>query len=140
MNTFLLAGYETTSSKICLSDIIAALLQLTFSLPESSCSHSMCLLPGFICGDLTYMPRNQWALIELSKHPNTQDNLHAELLQHFSIGDPSWEQLMNADTLPYLDAVVHEVLRLHPPVPRIIRVVHGFFLVNCSKDSDRDDL
>jgi len=86
------------------------------------------------------MPRNQWALIELSKHPNTQDNLHAELLQHFSIGDPSWEQLMNADTLPYLDAVVHEVLRLHPPVPRIIRVVHGFFLVNCSKDSDRDDL
>ena len=90
---------------------------------------------------LTYY-HNQWALIELSKNPNTQDHLRVELLQNFPTDDPTWEQLMNPDALPYLDAVVHEVLRLHPSIPEIIRIVRGFLLPgvhNCSKGNDRDD-
>ncbi|KAF8128179.1 cytochrome P450 [Boletus edulis] len=50
-----------------------------------------------------------WALIELCKGQDAQDKLREELSQ--IDGDPTWEQLTNG--LPYLDAVVHETLRLH---------------------------
>ncbi|KAF7331057.1 Cytochrome P450 [Mycena venus] len=59
-----------------------------------------------------------WALIELAKHPEIQDKLRRDLAR-FSGNDPTWDQLVSE--LPYLDATVHEVLRLHPPVSEIIR-------------------
>jgi len=59
-----------------------------------------------------------WALIELAKHPETQDKLRKNLAR-FSGTDPTWDQLVSE--LPYLDATVHEVLRLHPPVPETLR-------------------
>ncbi|OAX33612.1 cytochrome P450 [Rhizopogon vinicolor AM-OR11-026] len=59
-----------------------------------------------------------WALLELSKHPNVQTRLREELL---SFGpDPTYDQLKA--NLPYLDAVVHEILRIHPPIPEFTRV------------------
>ncbi|KIL60830.1 hypothetical protein M378DRAFT_167648 [Amanita muscaria Koide BX008] len=60
-----------------------------------------------------------WGLIELARHPHVQDKLREELHQ-FSNSDPNWDQLMSG--LPYLDAVVREALRLHPPADMIIRV------------------
>lgn len=60
-----------------------------------------------------------WGLIELARHPHVQDKLREELHQ-FSNSDPTWDQLMSG--LPYLDAVVREALRLHPPADMIIRV------------------
>ncbi|CCL99011.1 uncharacterized protein FIBRA_01019 [Fibroporia radiculosa] len=60
-----------------------------------------------------------WALIELCKKPELQTKLREELLQ-FSSNDPSWDQLIN--NLPFLDAVFHEVLRLHPPVGETTRM------------------
>lgn len=68
------------------------------------------LLAGYEAASITLT----WALIELSKNPIVQDRLREELLQQFPSGDPSGDQLINANVLPYLDAVVHEVLRLHP--------------------------
>ena len=62
----------------------------------------------------------QWALIELCGKPEVQEKLRSELSQ-FSGNDPTWEQLTNS--LPYLDAVVHEVLRLHPPLEQTTRMV-----------------
>ncbi|KAJ7688249.1 cytochrome P450 [Mycena rosella] len=59
-----------------------------------------------------------WALIELAKHPEIQDELRKELAQ-FGSGDPSWDQLVSE--LPFLDAVVLEVLRVHPPIPETLR-------------------
>ncbi|KAF8994355.1 cytochrome P450 [Cyathus striatus] len=61
----------------------------------------------------------QWALIELCRKPEKQKRLREELAE-FTGTDPSWEQLNSS--LPYLDAVVHEVLRLHPPVKETNRV------------------
>ena len=61
----------------------------------------------------------QWALLELSRNPDVQTKLRNELLEHDA--DPTYDQLSNG--LFYLDAVVHEVLRLHPPAGEIIRVV-----------------
>ncbi|XP_006457595.1 hypothetical protein AGABI2DRAFT_123448 [Agaricus bisporus var. bisporus H97] len=60
-----------------------------------------------------------WALIELSRAIEKQDKLRIEIA---GLGgtDPTWEQLTSG--LPYLNAVVHEVLRLHPPVGETTRV------------------
>jgi len=54
-----------------------------------------------------------WALIELSLRPDLQSKLRAELQQLNE--DPAYDQLMSS--LPYLDGVTREVLRLHPAVP-----------------------
>lgn len=62
----------------------------------------------------------QWALLELSRKPAIQTKLREELLA-FGSADPTLDQLTNQ--LPYLDAVVHEVLRTHPPVVETNRVV-----------------
>ncbi|KAJ7792628.1 cytochrome P450 [Mycena leptocephala] len=59
-----------------------------------------------------------WALIELAKNPEIQDRLREELAQ-FGPVDPTWDQLVSE--LPYLDATVSEVLRLHPPVTETFR-------------------
>ncbi|KAG9309820.1 cytochrome P450 [Chiua virens] len=61
---------------------------------------------------------SNWALIELSLNPDIQMKLRNELLDLGS--DPTYDQLTN--NLPYLDAVVHEVLRLHAPIRETIRV------------------
>ncbi|KAK7023648.1 hypothetical protein VNI00_016610 [Paramarasmius palmivorus] len=62
-----------------------------------------------------------WALIELAKHPEKQERLRKELLELGGSTDPTWDQLTGSEFL-YLDAVVHETLRLHPPLVEIKRV------------------
>ncbi|KAG2364263.1 cytochrome P450 [Suillus spraguei] len=59
-----------------------------------------------------------WALIELSRHPDIQTSLREELLAFGP--DPTYDQLKA--NLPYLDAVVHEILRLHPPIGEFTRL------------------
>ncbi|KAF9224546.1 cytochrome P450 [Gyrodon lividus] len=59
-----------------------------------------------------------WALIELAQNPAAQTKLREELLTFGS--DPTYEQL--STSLPYLDAVVHETLRMHPAVPEFTRI------------------
>ncbi|KAH7881865.1 cytochrome P450 [Phlebopus sp. FC_14] len=59
-----------------------------------------------------------WALIELAQNPDIQTKLRDELLAFGA--DPSYDQLSNS--LPYLDAVVHECLRVHPPVTEFTRM------------------
>ncbi|KAG8218158.1 cytochrome P450 [Butyriboletus roseoflavus] len=59
-----------------------------------------------------------WALIELSRNPDIQTKLRNELVEHSS--DPTYDQLSNG--LPYLDAVVHEIFRMHAPVRESIRI------------------
>jgi hypothetical protein len=61
---------------------------------------------------------SQWALLELSRNPDVQTMLRDELLEHGA--DPTYDQLSN--DLPYLNAVVHEIHRIHPPVGTV-RVV-----------------
>ncbi|KAJ7250801.1 cytochrome P450 [Mycena rebaudengoi] len=59
-----------------------------------------------------------WALIELSRHPKIQEKLRQDIARFGA--DPTWDQLVS--DLPYLDSVVNEVLRLHPPVTESLRV------------------
>ncbi|OJA21342.1 hypothetical protein AZE42_07118 [Rhizopogon vesiculosus] len=93
MKTLLIAGYGTTSVSLTASPL------------------SLCVYIQYLCDD-------QWALIELSQHPDVQSKLREELLAFGD--DPTYDQLKA--NLPYLDAVVHETLRLHPPVPDVTRM------------------
>ncbi|KAI6017137.1 cytochrome P450, partial [Pisolithus marmoratus] len=59
-----------------------------------------------------------WALPELAGNPDIQSKLRQELL---TLGEePTYDQQQHS--LPYLDAVVHETLRVHPPMSDFIRV------------------
>lgn len=65
-----------------------------------------------------------WALYSLSLYPEFQRRLRAELLA-VPTDTPSMDTL---SSLPYLDAIVRETMRLHAAVPSTIRV------------ADRDDV
>jgi hypothetical protein len=90
--------------------VVLADILLTVSLTVS-------LLYDHICAH--YSCEDQWTLIELSQHPDVQTRLREELLAFGS--DPTYDQFKA--NLPYLDAVVHEILRLHPPVGEFTRIV-----------------
>ncbi|KAM6499702.1 Cytochrome P450 [Amanita muscaria] len=77
----------------------------------------VCSLEGY---DTTAISLS-WALVELARHPEKQDKLRRELLQ-FSGSDPTWDQIVTGTACPYLDAVVHESLRLHPPIQALQRM------------------
>jgi cytochrome P450 len=54
-----------------------------------------------------------------------QNKLREELLQGGG-GDPTWDELTTHTS--FLDAFTSEILRLHPPLPEIQRVVRRSFL------------
>ncbi|KAJ6625075.1 cytochrome P450 [Mycena sp. CBHHK59/15] len=59
-----------------------------------------------------------WALIELSRHPEIQTKLRDEIFR--AGGDPSWDELTSS--MPYLDAVTCELLRMYPPLKESQRI------------------
>jgi cytochrome P450 len=67
-----------------------------------------------------------WIIVELCRDTDLQDRLRTELLSTYPHVDPNIDDLTN--TLPLLDAIVHETLRVHPPAPEVWRVVKQGFL------------
>jgi cytochrome P450 len=61
-----------------------------------------------------------WALYRLHRNPGTLARLRAELADAGPDCDPA-----DLARLPYLDAVCQETLRLHPPVPIVLRRLTG---------------
>ena len=60
------------------------------------------------------------AFYQLTLNPDVQDRLRKEVTEARSQhGDLDYDTLMR---LPYLDAVVRETLRVHPPASTLIRV------------------
>lgn len=59
----------------------------------------------------------EWVMAELVLHPGVQEKLQSEL--DIAVKDRSGNDLTDADVakLPYLQAVVKETLRVHPPGP-----------------------
>jgi cytochrome P450 len=59
----------------------------------------------------------QWMILELCKHPEVQTRLREEIqAHHSSLSFPSSLMASQLESLPYLRAVVDEILRLHPTV------------------------
>lgn len=67
---------------------------------------------------------SKWVLYELSNNPELQNELRAELS---TPGDPSADDLQS--DYPLLDAVLKEVLRIHPPILENHHQVRHFFPV-----------
>lgn len=66
----------------------------------------------------------KWALVELSKNPSIQTKLRDEIVCQCRNGsDITYDQLTGG--FPYLNAVVHEVLRVHAPLWEIMRTVRN---------------
>ena len=62
-----------------------------------------------------------WAVFELSQHPGVLKKLRQELHTNAS---SSWDlEYDDIRTMPYLDAVVNEMIRLHPPISTTTRLV-----------------
>ena len=59
-----------------------------------------------------------WALVYLLSHPHVQTNIHRELDD--VIGRNRLPCLSDRSRLPYLEAVIHETLRIAPPFPMSI--------------------
>lgn len=73
--------------------------------------HSLLFLAG---GSETTSTALRWAIKYLSRRPDVQDRLHTELaaqIGYLTDRAPSCADLADAGKLPYLQAVVHEVLR-----------------------------
>ncbi|KIK17678.1 hypothetical protein PISMIDRAFT_633442 [Pisolithus microcarpus 441] len=73
-----------------------------------------------LAGYITTSNSLTWTLVELARNPDIQSKLRDELLAFGS--EPTYDQLQSSLTLPYLDAVVHESLRIHPPLTDFVRV------------------
>ncbi|KAJ3928287.1 MAG: cytochrome P450 [Lentinula lateritia] len=73
----------------------------------------------FVAGhETTSTVGTTWALFGLVQHQDVQKKLREELCT-MATDNPTMEQL---NSLPYLDAVVKESLRLYAPVPSVLRV------------------
>lgn len=70
-----------------------------------------------LAGHETTSTATTWALYAFSKYPKVQQKLREELLS-VDTDAPTMEEL---NALPYLNQVVHELLRLYPPVTILVR-------------------
>lgn len=72
----------------------------------------------FMAGSETTSSTTEWALTELLCNPESMIKAKAELAQ--VIGANRKFEENDIDNLPFLQAVVKETLRLHPPIPFLV--------------------
>jgi len=100
-------------------DLLSALVKANLdpSIPESQRMNDedvLSQIPTFlVAGHETSSTQLTWTLFALAQHPEIQNRLREELLG-VPTDTPTMDELQ---TLPYLDAVIRESLRLHAAVP-----------------------
>ncbi|CAL9026588.1 unnamed protein product [Prunus brigantina] len=72
----------------------------------------------FMAGSETTSSTTEWAMTELLCNPETLMKAKAELTQ--VIGPNRKIEESDIDNLPYLQGIIKETLRLHPPVPLLL--------------------
>nr|XP_016504244.1 PREDICTED: geraniol 8-hydroxylase-like [Nicotiana tabacum] len=72
----------------------------------------------FLAGSDTSAITTEWAVAELLRNPQKLQKLREEILQQIGTERPVKES--DIDKLPYLQAVVKEVIRLHPAAPLLL--------------------
>ncbi|MED6131654.1 hypothetical protein PIB30_011505 [Stylosanthes scabra] len=73
----------------------------------------------FVAGTDTTVSTLEWAMTELVRNPQVMENAKKELGEIVGNNDVPIEE-SDISKLPYLQAVIKETLRLHPPVPFLL--------------------
>ncbi|KAK7343785.1 hypothetical protein VNO77_12817 [Canavalia gladiata] len=81
------------------------------------------ILDLFIAGSDTSGSTTEWAMAELLRNPEVMKKARKELIQ--VIGSSNEVKESDIPRLPYIQAIVKETLRLHPPVPLLLPYVAG---------------
>ncbi|XP_075085309.1 geraniol 8-hydroxylase-like isoform X1 [Nicotiana tabacum] len=76
------------------------------------------LLDIFIGGTDTTTSTVEWAMAEILRQPEIRKKVQAELAEVVGKGKPIEED--DVSRLPYLQCIVKETLRMHPPVPFLL--------------------
>jgi cytochrome P450 len=92
------------------------------------------------CSHETTSSALTWASYLLSRHPSIQTRLREEIHHHIpdprALSDPTFDVASLLESMPYLNGVCNEVLRLFPTIPVTARVairdttVAGHFIPN----------
>jgi cytochrome P450 len=72
----------------------------------------------------------QWVFYELSTNPQVQEKAYEEVVRVLNGRDPTYDDY---DNLIYVNGVISEALRLHPPVPFIPKMARKDTVVNGTK-------
>nr|GMD49781.1 geraniol 8-hydroxylase-like [Ipomoea batatas] len=104
-------------------DVLDSLLNITQERPEEIDRKDILhvCLDLFVAGTDTSSSTLEWAMAELLKNPKVMAKAQAELAD--VIGKGKSIQESDVTRLPYLQCVVKETYRMHPPVPFLIRKV-----------------
>ena len=73
----------------------------------------------FLAGTSTTTEAMLWTIAELINHPNVFSKIREEI--KCVVGSTRLVEEFDVPSLPYLQAVVKESLRLHPPLPVIVK-------------------
>ncbi|CAH8309561.1 unnamed protein product [Eruca vesicaria subsp. sativa] len=90
------------------------------------------LVDLFIAGSETTSNIIEWTMAELINNPKILEKLRGEI--DLVVGKTRLFQETDLPNLPYLQAVLKEVMRFHPPVPLVVRTfqegceVNGFYI------------
>ncbi|XP_019195214.1 PREDICTED: geraniol 8-hydroxylase-like [Ipomoea nil] len=101
-------------------DVLDSLLNISQERPEEiDTTHILHVcLDLFAAGTDTSSSTLEWAMAELLRNPKTMEKVQAELEDVIGRGKPIHEADVNR--LPYLQCILKETFRMHPPVPFLI--------------------
>ncbi|KAI3495021.1 hypothetical protein L1887_37127 [Cichorium endivia] len=109
---------SSTSTNIDVLDALLALVQKDeFAFSRDDMRHLFFAL--FIAGTDTTSGTLEWAMAELIHNPEKMKVARLEIIKLMQNSKGNIQE-MHISQLPYLQAVIKETLRLHPPVPFLI--------------------
>ncbi|KAF8071865.1 lanosterol 14-alpha-demethylase [Lyophyllum atratum] len=124
-------------------DMIEALMQQTYRngklLKDHEIAHIMIAL--LMAGQHTSSSSGSWTLLHIAANPDIAEALYQEQVKHFGgpngkLRSMTFEELR---TLPLMDAVIRETLRMHPPIHSIMRKVRDDVVVPASLSAPSKD-
>ncbi len=110
---------QRRANNIEVGDVLGVLMKATDENGNPVSDEHICneLLSVLTAGHMTTAVATAWALYELGRHPEVVTRMREELQSAGT--DPTPEQIL---TMPYLEAVFKETVRLHPILSECARV------------------